>query len=140
MPSGASVPLRVLIVDDNRTVANTLALLVQFRGYTPHAAYSAAEVIATAGKIQPQAAIVAVMMHGVDGIELATWLREHHPTCELLLVSGHPATADELSRIPHVRGRPIPLLAKPVLPAEIFDFLAESERHHSRSQDTAQRP
>jgi CheY-like chemotaxis protein len=115
--------LRVLIVDNERVIADTLAFIVEASGHCVRKAYGgiAATIIATA--FRPHAVISDVMMPGMDGFELAEWLEEHQPACRVLLVSGHTGTiarADEAARA----GHPRTVLPKPVHPTEILNFLS----------------
>lgn len=117
-----STYLRVLIVDDERVVADTLAVIVGGRGHTARAAYDGASAAAIADEFEPHAVICDVIMPGMDGIELANWLEDHHPQCRILLISGQVSTV--LFERAALQGRGRTVLPKPVYPSEIFKFLA----------------
>jgi CheY-like chemotaxis protein len=92
--------LRVLVVDDERLVADTLVMIAKFAGHTARAAYSGEEAAQIADEFMPQVCVSDVMMPGMIGIELADWLEEHHPDCRLLLISGAVDTAALLDNPP----------------------------------------
>ena len=117
-------PLRVLVVDDERIVANTLAMVVQSAGHSARAAYSGAEAAAIADELHPDVAISDVMMPGMDGVELARWFDEHQPGCRVLLFSGYIDCATRMARFINAGFLPRPVLTKPVPPREILAFLA----------------
>jgi CheY-like chemotaxis protein len=66
---------RVLVVDDNRDAADSLADLLGALGYNATVAYDPAHAIAEAGKAMPQVAILDIGLPGMDGFELAAHLR-----------------------------------------------------------------
>jgi len=65
----------VLIVDDDRDAANTLAALLQLQGFIAHVAYDGNEAIAKAIACNPDAFILDLEMPRLDGFQLANRLR-----------------------------------------------------------------
>jgi DNA-binding response OmpR family regulator len=114
--------MRVLIVDDERSVADTLAMVVESFGFIARVAYSGEEATTVADDLLPQVALSDVMMPGMDGFALATWLEEHHPDCRVLLLSGHLDIVAEVES-EAIGGDAQAILAKPVHPQEIGAFL-----------------
>ncbi|WP_321809601.1 ATP-binding protein [Burkholderia sp. BCC1985] len=93
-PAGA--PLRIVIVDDNRDSADTLAVLLQIKGHAPRVAYHADDALALARDIVPHLMLVDLSMPDVDGFTLLRELRAIDAlagtTCVAL--SGHASPAD----------------------------------------------
>ena len=87
---------KVLIVDDERLIADTLAKIFKRAGYVSEAAYSAEAVLDSASTWSPHLAIVDVVLPGMNGIELARWLKKICPECHIVLLSGQLATNDLL--------------------------------------------
>jgi DNA-binding NtrC family response regulator len=121
MPSGPT--LRVLIVDDQQNIADSLALILQKRGHIVRAAYSGEDAVLIAQSFQPHAVVSDVMMYGMSGVDLAIWLAEHCPECKVLLMSGN-ADAFPIVEESIRGGHAHTILAKPFQPQSIFDFLA----------------
>jgi len=65
----------VLIVDDERDAADTLAALLRLQGFVVHVAYDGNEAIAKAIACNPDAFILDLEMPGQDGFQLANRLR-----------------------------------------------------------------
>jgi DNA-binding NtrC family response regulator len=121
MPSGAT--LRVLIVDDERNIADSLALILQSRGHMVRAAYSGEDAVLIAQSFHPHAVVSDVVMRGMSGVDLAIWLANNRPDCKVLLVSGD-ADAFPMVEESIRRGHAHTILTKPFHPQRILDFLA----------------
>ena len=117
-------PRHLLVVDDEQRIADTLALILESKGYRVTVAYEAASALAVCRSTPPDLVISDVMMPGMNGVELAVTLRHEFPKCKVLLFSGQAATADILE---HARehGYEFDLLAKPVHPEELLRKLEE---------------
>jgi PAS domain S-box-containing protein len=70
-----AVPRRVLIVDDNEDAANSLAMLLGFRGHDVRTAYSAMQALATLGSFEAEVALLDVGLPEMNGYQLAQRLR-----------------------------------------------------------------
>jgi CheY-like chemotaxis protein len=62
---------KVLIVDDERVIADTLAIILNQHGYEASAAYSGNEAVEKARAVQPDLIISDVIMQDMNGIEAA---------------------------------------------------------------------
>ena len=71
--------LRILIVDDNRRVACTLADILSILGYAPVEAYSGAEALEKVRLQVFDCVLTDVKMPGLDGLELYRQLRQVRP-------------------------------------------------------------
>lgn len=117
---------RIVVVDDERSIADTLTAILNLEGYEAFAAYSAEEAVLWCLEKQPDVVISDVVMGPMNGLKLAAHLAVHQPDCRVILVSGHSLTS-ALIQASDVDRRPVRVLAKPVPPQEILDILAGSE-------------
>ena len=106
---------RILIVDDERRIADTSALILQAQGYETAVAYNGDSGIVRCREFRPQLVLTDVVMPGMSGIEMAIAIRKEFPRCAILLISGQAATADMLESARR-QGHSFELLAKPVHP------------------------
>jgi CheY-like chemotaxis protein len=113
---------RVLVVDDERLIADSLALILRTRGYDACAAYSGEQAAEIALDWQPDAVIADVIMGKMDGVALAIYLGQALPDCKVLLISGNLATEQLLAESKKL-GHEFPILPKPIHPDSIFEFL-----------------
>jgi CheY-like chemotaxis protein len=114
----------ILVVDDEVTVANSLQLILSSRGYDVRAVYSAEQACETLAEWQPDLAVIDVMLPKMNGIELARVIANVYANCRILLISGHPGTADLLNEA-ESHGHTFDILAKPLHPTFILDTVTE---------------
>ena len=120
-PNGNEIkmPPKVLVVDDEPAITDTLAAVLKNSGYTVRTAYNADGAIALAREFVPDLVITDVVMPGMNGIELAIKIRNLLPLCKILLFSGQAATADLLTDAKN-RGYDFELLVKPIHPTDLL--------------------
>jgi DNA-binding response OmpR family regulator len=82
-------PLRLLIVDDNRDEADSLAILLGFRGYHIDVAYSADEALAVASRCRPEVLLLDLGLPGMSGYELATELKHMLDNPVMIATTGY---------------------------------------------------
>ncbi len=70
-------PLRVLVVDDNRDAADSLATLLGLWGYDYRVAYDGATGWEVACAYRPDCLLLDIRMPGLDGYTLAQRVRQH---------------------------------------------------------------
>jgi DNA-binding response OmpR family regulator len=114
--------MRILIVDDESVIADSLAMIFRAKGFEPRAVYSGERAIELAPSFEPDVLISDVFMRGVTGVELAIYVRQHFPSCRVLLFSGQSATSD-LIHAANSKGYRFDMIAKPVHPQMLLDYL-----------------
>ena len=110
---------KVLVVDDEQVIADTLAKILDINGYDASAVYSGTSAVESARALAPDLIISDVIMQDMDGIEAAIRIRKFLPGCKILLFSGQAATADLLENA-RSQGHDFEILAKPVHPSELL--------------------
>lgn len=124
MPRDGSSTVKILVVDDEKAVADSTVLVFERQGYEARAAYSAEEALPCIREFQPDLLLADVKMTGMNGIELAIKMCSDMPECKLLLISGQAETADLLEEA-RSRGYEFEILAKPVSPKDLLAKVAE---------------
>jgi DNA-binding response OmpR family regulator len=112
---GSSPIRKILIVEDETSIADTLAVILSTRGYQVQVAYSAEKGIEIIAEWQPDLAVVDVMLPQMNGIDFSIILKDNYPACRILLFSGQP-DAGALVEEALKKGHQFPILAKPVHP------------------------
>ncbi len=116
-------PLRVLVVDDYPDTAHSLALVLRRDGHDVRTAASGAEALGLLAGWEPDAAILDLMMPGMDGVALAEKLCERSRTPPLLVAVSGSIRKDDWTRLRAARFDRHFL--KPVDPRELADLLRE---------------
>jgi DNA-binding response OmpR family regulator len=81
---------RVLIVDDEKNICESLAAIFTSRGCESKVALSAEQAVEMIAEWQPDLAILDVGLPKMNGIDLAIALTNGHSSCRVLLFSGQP--------------------------------------------------
>jgi CheY-like chemotaxis protein len=110
---------KVLVADDERVIADSLATILNRSGYDARAAYSGEMAVEMARNFQPDMLISDVVMPGITGIEAAIRVRAILPSCKVLLFSGQAATAG-LLEMARAQNHEFELLTKPIHPSELI--------------------
>ncbi|MFP5228792.1 MAG: response regulator [Acidobacteriota bacterium] len=116
---GARATLRVLVVDDERLIADTLSAILDDSGFTASAAYSGEEALEAARTLQPDVVISDVLMPKMTGVELGIRLRQECPQSRVILFSGQAATSELLLKA-QAEGHTFELFPKPIHPEELI--------------------
>jgi CheY-like chemotaxis protein len=121
---------RVIVVDDERPIANTLAIILNNAEYDARAVFSGEQLVELLESFQPEVLIADVVMPGVTGIEAAIATRNKLPKCNILLFSGQAITADLMEQA-RTQGHEFELLAKPIHPSDLLAKLHLSNIFYS---------
>lgn len=73
---GTVLPLRILLVDDNRDSADSLAMLLELKGHEVRIAYDGAQALDVAPRLAPHLALIDLAMPKMDGFATLAGLRE----------------------------------------------------------------
>ena len=114
---------KILVVDDEENIADTLALIFSSNGYDARTAYSAEMALETLEEWRPDLAIIDVVLPGMNGIEFAIFLKASYPDCHFLLFSGQPGTGGLLEEAKR-KGYLFEILAKPLHPTFMLATVA----------------
>jgi CheY-like chemotaxis protein len=110
---------KVIVADDERVLADTLAMIFNQSGFQARAVYSGEKCLELAKEYRPFFIISDVIMGDMNGIDAAIRIRAIFPDCGILLFSGQAATADLMEKA-RAEGYEFQILAKPVHPQDLL--------------------
>jgi CheY-like chemotaxis protein len=120
---------RVLIVDDEHIVADTLTMVFAKSGFHARAAYSTNHAMDQARDFQPNLLLCDISMPGKDGLFLVNEINRELPDCKILVLTGfysnHKAVSDAATRL----SRRVGILTKPVHPDELLREVSAALAH-----------
>ena len=114
--------LRILIVDDEKIIADSLASILKDKGFTATAAYNGEQALELATSVEPDVLLSDVVMPGISGVELALRLIRLLPSCRVVLYSSIGVVTN-LLKAPGGANYPFKLLAKPIHPDDLIVHL-----------------
>lgn len=110
---------RVMVVDNEPIIADTLVMILNQNGFEARAAYSGEQAIEMALSVHPSVLITDVILSGVNGIDTGIQVRRLLPSIRILLMSGQTVAGELLERA-QAQGHEFEILAKPVHPSELL--------------------
>src|SRR2546422_7093528 len=79
----------VLVVDDEKTIADGLRLTLESEGYGVRTAGGVREALGALAQIDPHAAIVDLMLPDGDGLQLTRELKRRDPMIEVIVITAY---------------------------------------------------
>ncbi|WP_167736760.1 response regulator transcription factor [Nocardioides sp. 1609] len=87
---------RVLVVDDDKAVRESLRRSLEFNGYDVHLASDGAEALAGIGALAPDVVVMDVMMPRLDGLEATRALRTAGNDVPIIVLTARDAVGDRV--------------------------------------------
>lgn len=94
-PDGS--PVRVLVVDDEATLAELLTMAASAEGWEARSAGDGQQALALARSFRPDVVVLDVMMPGIDGLEVVRRLREQGEDVPVLFLTAKDSLEDRLA-------------------------------------------
>lgn len=110
-------------MDDEPEVTDSLAMIFTKHDYDVRVAATAEAAVETVSTWAPELAIVDVVLPQMNGVELASVIRDSHPDCRIVLFSGQQTTQSLLEEAAK-KGHLFEILAKPVHPMFLLDYVS----------------
>ncbi|MBM9462471.1 response regulator transcription factor [Aeromicrobium sp. YIM 150415] len=124
--------MRILVVDDDRAVRDSLRRSLEFNGYTVELASDGAEALARVPQVQPDAIVMDVMMPRLDGLEATRALRSAGNDVPILVLTARDAVTD---RVDGLDAGADDYLTKPFALEELLARLRALLRRSARPAD-----
>jgi CheY-like chemotaxis protein len=115
---------RVLVVDDQKLIADTLAEILSESGFEAIAVYDAHQALEIASSFHPNWLVSDILMPHMHGVALAIEIREKHPATLILLFSGQ-AGISEILQEGQQKGYEFEVLPKPIHPLTLINRLKQ---------------
>jgi CheY-like chemotaxis protein len=116
----------VLVVDDERLVADTITEILENAGFHAVVAYDGWMALETAAKFRPDFLLTDVLMPRMNGVQLAIAIRKTYPAAKVLLFTGQ-AGVSEILLEGKKQGYEFDLIPKPIHPLKLIERLKEPQ-------------
>lgn len=114
--------LRVLIVDDDRDIADTLAYIIKRSGYDVAVAYDGETAVRMANFQEFDCAFMDIMLPGINGDESLAEIRQVQPDIRAYMMTGYSARDCKSKAL---KAGALEILHKPVMPEDILGKLCQ---------------
>jgi len=113
---------RILVVDDEPAIRDTMRMILEYDGHEVLTAGSGPEALSIAERESPDLAFLDIKMPGIDGLEVLSRLRGTNETLPVVIVSAHgtASTALEAGRLGAFR-----FIEKPLSKDYVLDAVRE---------------
>src|ERR671936_1862739 len=92
-------PVRVLVVDDEPSLAELLASVLRYEGWSVRTAGTGAEAVRSAREFRPDAVVLDIMLPDFDGLEVMRRMRADIPEVCVLFLTARDAVEDRVAGI-----------------------------------------
>ena len=90
-------PVRVLVVDDEPTLAELLSMALRYEGWEVKSAGDGLSAVRTARDFRPDAVILDMMLPDIDGLEVLRRLRGESPEVPVLFLTAKDSVEDRIT-------------------------------------------
>jgi DNA-binding response OmpR family regulator len=87
--------IKVLVVDDEVTFADTLAQRLKMRDLKVGTVYDGAQALSKVKEEEPDVMILDLKMPGMHGMEVLREIRKAYPDIQVIILTGHGTDKDE---------------------------------------------
>ena len=133
-PSGVKTKGRILIVDDELVVRDSLGKWFTSEGYTAQPVASAREALETIQQKEFDIALLDIKMPGMDGMELQARLKEADPELTVVIMTGYASVETAVQALK--RGA-YDYITKPVDPDELSHLVSNALEHKRARKEVA---
>src|SRR6187551_1846564 len=90
-------PVRVLVVDDEPTLAELLSMALRYEGWDVRSAGDGMGAVRTAREFRPDAVVLDMMLPDIDGLEVLRRLRGETPEVPVLFLTAKDSVEDRIT-------------------------------------------
>jgi CheY-like chemotaxis protein len=111
---------RILVVDDDHLVADTLALIFQKNGFEALATYSGEGALECLPGFSPDLLLCDITMPGMDGLKLVQQVSRQLPSCRIIVLTGFYSNVEPVRHQSQKLSHPVGIFMKPCQPTELL--------------------
>jgi len=117
---------KILIVDDETVVRDSLGKWFSSEGYQARPVASAREALESITDTEYDVALIDIKMPGMDGMELQSRLREADPDLSVIIMTGYASVETAVQALKHGA---YDYITKPIDPDELSHLVANALEH-----------
>jgi len=125
----------ILVVDDEKTIADGLRLTLESEGYGVRTAGGVREALGTLAQSDPHAAIVDLMLPDGDGLQLTRELKRRDPAIEVIVITAYGSVRKAMEATKGAGA--FHVLEKPFDPDELLGLIENALEHRKLLSENA---
>ena len=90
---------KILIIDNEQRMADSLASLLVETGYQARTAYGGVEAIELLGNESFHVVVTDLRMQDIDGLDVIRFVHDNHPRTLLIVITGHATTESAIEAV-----------------------------------------
>ncbi|MEO8906545.1 MAG: response regulator transcription factor [Microbacteriaceae bacterium] len=94
-PDGSAI--RVLVVDDERTLTDLLHMALRYEGWDVRTAATGQQALTTAREFRPDAVVLDIMLPDIDGLSVLSRMRENGGETPVLFLTAKDSLDDRIA-------------------------------------------
>ncbi|PYM77733.1 MAG: hypothetical protein DME03_03340 [Candidatus Rokuibacteriota bacterium] len=125
----------ILVVDDEKTIADGLRLTFESEGYSVRTAGSVREALGAVAQSDPHAAVVDLMLPDGDGLHLTRELKRRDPAIEVIVITAYGSVRKAMEATKGAGA--FHVLEKPFDPDELLSLVDNALEHRKLVTENA---
>jgi DNA-binding NtrC family response regulator len=101
MDSNGAVRPRILVVDDETSILDTLGILLRGEGFDYESASSGGQALERLEQMEPDIVLADIRMPGVSGIDLLAAVRDRDPEIPVILMTAQASLQSAMQAVNH---------------------------------------
>ncbi len=126
----------ILIVEDDRNIAETLSAILQHNGYSTDTAKNGQEAIEKSKAHFFNLALLDIKLPDMEGTKLLTTLHEHLPKMMKIMVTGYPSQENAIDALNLGANA---YIIKPVKPERLLALVEEKRARYNAERMTQEK-
>jgi PAS domain S-box-containing protein len=95
MPQASNAKRRILVVDDNKDAADSLAVLLEIDGHQVKAVYTPEAGLEQVDLLEPDLVLLDIGLPRISGYEVVLRIKARHPLISVVALSGYGSSEDK---------------------------------------------
>ena len=129
-------PARILIVDDEESIRETLAVILEDEGYRVDTAQNAKEAIAKTSAEVYNLALIDIRLPDMEGTELLTRIGDATPRMRKIIITGYPSIPNAIDA---VNKRADAYITKPFEMDKVLETIKEQLKKQEEEEKYSQK-
>jgi DNA-binding NtrC family response regulator len=127
---------RILIIDDEETIRNSLSIILEDEGFLVDTAESGLDAIKKTSEINYNIALIDICLPDMEGTKLLTKTKTSVPKIRKIILTGHPSVTNAIDA---VNKNADAYLIKPVKVDDLLNVISQQFKLQQEERDSSEK-